>query len=133
MTVGSFAVRAVGPRGQQLANVAAITTGPAAALELVKNGMETWPAGTRFHVRGGAPKRPTDFNGYRADLLAYDEAGSITEEQIRMLRDWGKIERFDEDPDDALEEYRGDVGFAWVAGLAVAGLFAVQALRWMLS
>lgn len=133
MTVGSFAVRAVGPDGLQLANVAAIAAGPAAALSLVKRQMQGWPEGTRFHVRGGAPRRPADYPGYEVDFVSFDELGSITEEQVRMLRDWGRVERFDEDPDDALEEYRGDVGFAWVAALLGLGLAAMQALRWWLS
>lgn len=118
MTVGSFAVRAVGPRGQQLANVAAISTGPAAALALVKNA-QTFPEGTRFHVRGGAPRRPHDYAG-----LPFDRA---------WLDEWGEIERFDEDPDDALEEYRGDEKLAYVIGLLIFAIAAMQALRWLLS
>lgn len=50
-----------------------------------------------------------------------------------MLRDWGRIERFDEDPDDARAEYDGDVKFALIAAGVIAGLAALQALRWLLT
>lgn len=133
MTVGSFSVRAVTSDGHHLANVAAIASGPAAALSVVKRSMQGFPDGTRFFVRGGAPRREGDFNGARGDILAYDEAGSITEDQIAMLRDWGQIERFDEDPADARAEYDGDVKLALIAAGLIAGLAALQALRWLLT
>lgn len=133
MTVGAFAVRAVAPDGTELCNVCAISTGPAAALAAVKRSLQGWPDGTFFHVRGGAPRSRDDFFGYSAEVSAYDEAGSITEEQIAMLRDWGRIERFDEDPDEALAEYDSDVKLALGVATLIAGLAALQALRWLLS
>lgn len=129
MTVGSFAVRAVGPHGQQLANVAAISTGPAAALALVK-ATQPFPEGTRFHVRGGAPRK---LNGWPITGYWQDEAGEISPEQWAALRSWGRIERFDEDPDDALDEYRGDANLAYVIAGLILAIAAIQALRWVLS
>lgn len=133
MTVGAFAVRAVAPDGTELCNVCAISTGPAAALGMVKRSMQGWPNGTAFHVRRLAPRSRDDFFGYRAEVVSYDEAGSITEEQIAILRDWGRIERFDEDPADARAEYDGDVKFALIIAGVIAGLAALQALRWLLT
>lgn len=133
MTIGSFSVRAVTADGHQLVNVAAIAGGPVEALACVKRGMGGFPDGTRFFVRGGAPQRPHDYAGERITAFWLDEAGSITPEQIEAVRQWGTIERFDEDPDDAREEYRGDVKLAHLAALLILGLAAMQALRWWLS
>lgn len=139
MTIGSFAVRAVGPHGQQLANVAAISTGPAAALDLLQR-TQTFPAGTRFHVRGGAPRRAHDYAGERISGSWLDEWGHIEHFDRYTLPDdmgpdgfRGTIRRFDEDPDEALAEYRGDTRLALVIALLIGGIAALQALRWMLS
>ena len=129
MTIGSFSVRAVGPRGQQLANVAAISTGPAAALDLVKSA-QAFPEGTRFHVRGGAPRR---HGGHPITGYWLDEAGEISPEQWAAIRNWGSIERFDEDPDEALAEYRGDAKLAYVIAGLILAIAALQALRLVLS
>lgn len=133
MTVGSFSVRAVTADGHQLVNCAAISTGPAAALACVKRGMGGFPAGTRFFVRGGAPQRPHDYAGERITAFWLDEAGSVSPAAFEAVRQWGTIERFDEDPDDALEEFRGDEKLAYVIGLLILAIAAMQALRWMLS
>ena len=133
MTVGSFSVRAVAADGRQLVNCAAISTGPAAALACVKRGMGGFPDGTRFFVRGGAPQRPHDYAGERITAFWLDEAGSITPEQIDAVRQWGTIERFDEDPKDAFDEYRaGNLAILWIV-VFFAGMAALQTLRWMLS
>ena len=133
MTVGSFSVRAVTADGRQLVNCAAISTGPAAALACVKRGMGGFPDGTRFFVRGGAPHRPHDYAGEQLTGFWLDEAGSITPEQIDAVRHWGQIERFDEDPKDAFDEYRaGNRAILWIISF-FAGMAALQALRWMLS
>ena len=133
MTVGSFSVRAVTADGHQLVNCAAISTGPAAALACVKRGMGGFPDGTRFFVRGGAPHRPHDYAGEQLTGFWLDEAGSITPEQIDAVRHWGQIERFDDDPKDAFDEYRaGNRAILWIVGF-FAGMAALQTLRWWLS
>jgi hypothetical protein len=133
MTIGSFSVRAVTADGRQLVNCAAISTGPAAALACVKRGMGGFPDGTRFFVRGGAPRRPHSHAGEQLTGFWLDEAGSITPEQIDAVRHWGQIERFDEDPKDAFDEYRaGNRAVLWLIAF-FAGMAAMQALRWMLS
>jgi hypothetical protein len=133
MTVGSFSVRAVTADGHQLVNCAAISTGPAAALACVKRGMGAFPDGTRFFVRGGAPHRPHDYAGEQLTGFWLDEAGSITPEQIDAVRHWGQIERFDEDPKDAFDEYRAGNRAIAVIIILIAGMAAMQALRWLLS
>lgn len=133
MSVGSFSVRAVTADGHQLVNCAAISTGPAAALACVKRGMGGFPAGTRFFVRGGTPHRPHGYAGEQLTGFWLDEAGSVTPEQIDAVRQWGQIERFDEDPKDAFDEYRaGNLAIAVII-ILIAGMAAMQALRWLLS
>lgn len=133
MTIGSFSVRAVTADGHQLVNVAAIAGGPVEALACVKRGMGGFPDGTRFFVRGGAPQRPHDYAGERITAFWLDEAGSITPEQIDAVRQWGTIERFDEDPKDAFDEYRAGERAVLLLIAFFAGMAALQALRWWLS
>lgn len=135
MTVGSFAVRAVAHDGRPLLNCAVIASGPAAALSVIKRSMGEIPAGTRFHVRGGAPRRPEDYGGRDLDRLPFwfDEASHLSLEAWEAVSQWGTVERFDEDPDRALEEFRGEEYLAYAIAFLILAIAAMQALRWWLS